>query len=137
MENLNLTGKSETASEAAGNMAAQVATSATNLLDATKAASKNIGVVAHQEVTSLRADLDNLIAHLASFSELELIAAKENILAKVEATKVAAKGVTADVSQQFNRGVGATTDYVKERPLQSVGIATAIGVLVGMLISRR
>lgn len=137
MENLNLTGKSETASEAAGNMAAQVATSATNLLDATKAASKNIGVVAHQEVTGLRADLDNLIANLASFSELELIAAKENILAKVEATKVAARGVTADVSQQFNRGVDVTTDYVKERPLQSVGIAAAIGVLVGMLISRR
>ncbi|MDO8449128.1 MAG: hypothetical protein Q7T10_10035 [Rhodoferax sp.] len=137
MENLNHTGKSETASEAAGNMAAQVATSATNLLDATKAASKNIGVVAHQEVTGLRADLDNLIANLASFSELELIAAKENILAKVEATKVAARGVTADVSQQFNRGVDVTTDYVKERPLQSVGIAAAIGVLVGMLISRR
>lgn len=137
MENLNLIGKSETASDAAGNMAAQVATSAANLLDATKAASKNIGVVAHQEVTSLRADLDNLIANLASFSELELIAAKENILAKVEATKVAARGVAADVSQQFNRGVDVTTDYVKERPLQSVGIAAAIGVLVGMLISRR
>lgn len=137
MENLNLTGKSETASEAAGNMAAQVATSATNLLDATKAASKHIGVVAHQEVTGLRADLDNLLANLSSYSELELIAAKENILAKVEATKVAARGVTADVSQQFNRGVDVTTDYVKERPLQSVGIAAAIGVLVGMLISRR
>lgn len=137
MENLNLPGKSEAASEAAGNVAAQVAASAAHLLDVTKAASKNIGVVAHQEVTGLRADLDNLIAHLASFSELELIAAKENILAKVESTKVAARGVTADVSQQFNRGVGVTTDYVKERPLQSVGIAAAIGVLVGMLISRR
>ncbi|MDO9199395.1 YqjD family protein [Rhodoferax sp.] len=137
MENLTLTGKSETASEAAGNMAAQVATSAANLLDATKGAGKNIGVVAHQEVSGLRADLDNLLANLSSYSELELIAAKENILAKVEATKVAARGVTADVSQQFNRGVDVTTEYVKERPLQSVGIAAAIGVLVGMLISRR
>lgn len=137
MENLTLAGKNETASDAAGNMATQVATSAIQLLDATKAASKNIGVVAQQEVTGLRADLDNLLANLASYSELELIAAKENILAKVEATKVAARGVTADVSQQFNRGVDVTTDYVKERPLQSVGIAAAIGVLVGMLISRR
>lgn len=137
MENLSLTGKNETASDTAGKMAAQVATSAAQLLDATKAASKNIGAVAQQEVTGLRADLDNLLANLASYSELELIAAKENILAKVEATKVAARGVTTDVSQQFNRGVDVTTDYVKERPLQSVGIAAAIGVLVGMLISRR
>jgi len=137
METLNLPGKSETASDDAGDMAGHVATSAAHLLDATQAAGKKIGVVAHEEATGLRADLDDLISHLASYSELELIAAKENILAKVASTKVAAQGVAADMSQQFNRGVGATTNYVKERPLQAVGIAAAIGILLGMLISRR
>jgi ElaB/YqjD/DUF883 family membrane-anchored ribosome-binding protein len=137
METFNLLGKSETASEAAGNMAGQVGTSAVQLLDATKAAGKKIGAVAQEEVTGLRADLDDLISHLASYSELELIAAKEKILAKVESTKIAATGVAADVTQQFNRGVGVTTNYVKERPLQSVGVAAAIGLLLGMLIARR
>jgi ElaB/YqjD/DUF883 family membrane-anchored ribosome-binding protein len=32
---------------------------------------------------------------------------------------------------------GATEDYVRENPWQSVGIAAGIGLLLGLLISRR
>src|SRR5450830_556492 len=126
-----------TAADAAGNMAGHIGTSAVHVLDATKAAGKQIGAVAKEEVTSLRADLDDLTSRFSSLSESELIAAKENILAKMESTKVAAKGIASDVTQQINHGVGVTTDYVKERPLQSVAVAAGIGILLGMLISRR
>lgn len=122
---------------AAGEMAGHIGTSVVHVLDATKAAGKQIGAVAKEEMTSLRADLDDLTSRLSSLSESELIAAKEKILAKMESTKVAAKGIAADVTQQINHGVGVTTDYVKERPLQSVAVAASIGILLGMLISRR
>lgn len=126
-----------TTAGAAGEMAGHIGTSAVHVLDATKAAGKQIGAVAKEEMTSLRADLDDLTSRLSSLSESELIAAKEKILAKIESTKVAAKGIAADVTQQINHGVGVTTDYVKERPLQSVAVAAGIGILLGMLISRR
>lgn len=137
METYNDPSRSDTVAGAAGNMAGRVGTSAVHVLDATKTAGKQIGAVAKEEMTSLRADLDDLTSRLSSLSEFELIAAKEKILAKVEAMKVAAKGVATDVGQQFNHGVGVTTEYVKERPLQSLAVAAGIGILLGMLISRR
>lgn len=141
MEAFNFSDKNQSVSEAARNLAGQVGTSAGNVLDATKIAGRHIGAVAQGEMTSLRADLDDLIASFPSLSETDLSAAKEKLLAKIEAAKVAATGaaksVTDEVSQQFHRGVDVTTDYVKVRPLQSVAVATGIGLLLGMLISRR
>lgn len=137
MESFNFPNKSDTAAGAAGDMAGHISTSAVHVLDATKEAGKKIGAVAHGEMTNLRAELDDLISRLSSLSELELIAAKEKLLSKIESTKAAAKDVTADVTQQFNHGVGVTTEYVKERPLQSVAVAAGVGILLGMLISRR
>jgi len=58
--------------------------------------------------------------------ERTLVAAKENIIeleeTVVEKTKVAAK---------------ATDEYVKENPWKAVGLGTAIGVVIGMLIARK
>jgi len=121
----------------AGEMAGHIGASAVHVLDATKAAGKQVSAVAKEEMTSLRADLDDMTSRISIFSESELVAAKEKILVKVESTKVAAKGIAADVTQQINHGVGVTTDYVKERPLQSVAVAAGVGILLGMLISRR
>lgn len=126
-----------TTAGAAGEMAGHIGTSAQHVLDATKEAGKQIGAVAQGEMSTLRAELDSLISRISSMSDLELAAAKESLLAKIESTKVAAKGIAADVTQQINHGVGVTTDYVKERPLQSVAVAAGIGILLGMLISRR
>lgn len=137
METYNDPSSVDTVAGAAGNMASRVGTSAVHVLDATKTAGKQIGAIAKEEMTSLRADLDDLTSRLSTLSEFELIAAKEKILAKIEAMKLAAKGVTTHMGQQLNHGVDVTTEYVKERPLQSLAVAAGIGILLGMLISRR
>ena len=58
--------------------------------------------------------------------ERTLVKAKEDIIrleeAAVEKAKVAAK---------------ATDEYVKENPWKAVGLGTAIGVVIGMLIARK
>ncbi len=128
---------SATPSGAASQLGGQLGSSATHVLDATKDAGQQIGSVAKGEMAILRADLDNLVSRISSMTEHELAAAKEKLLAKVESTKIAARGVAADVSQQLHHGVDVTTDYVKERPLQSVAVAAGVGVLLGMLIARR
>ena len=137
METYNFPKNNETAAGAAGEMAGQISTSAVHLLDATKDAGKQIGAVAKDEMATLRSELDDLISRISSMSDLELVAAKEKLLAKIESSKVAAKGVASDITQQLNHGVGVTTDYVKERPLKSMAVAAGVGILLGMLISRR
>jgi ElaB/YqjD/DUF883 family membrane-anchored ribosome-binding protein len=58
--------------------------------------------------------------------ERTLVAAKDNIIhieeTVVEKTKVAAK---------------ATDEFVQENPWKAVGLGTAIGVVIGMLIARK
>lgn len=138
MDTFNFPNKNPAATNgAAGDMAEHIGTSAVHVLDATKAAGKQISAVAKEEMTSLRADLDDMTSRLSSFSESELTAAKEKILAKIESTKVSAKGIASEVTHQIHHGVDVTTDYVKERPLQSVAVAAGVGILLGMLISRR
>lgn len=126
-----------TTTGAAGELAGHIGSSAVHVLDATKEAGKQVGTVAKGEMAALRAELDNLIARISTMSDFELAAAKEKLMAKVESTKMAAKGVAAEVTQQFNHGVGVSTDYVKEHPLKSVGVAAGMGLLLGMLIARR
>jgi ElaB/YqjD/DUF883 family membrane-anchored ribosome-binding protein len=68
---------------------------------------------------------EELKAAKAKF-ERTLVKAKDDIIrleeAVVEKTKVAAK---------------ATDEYVKENPWKAVGLGTAIGVVIGMLIARK
>ncbi len=137
METFNDPRSSDTLMGTAGNMASRMGSSAVHVLDSTKTAGKQLGAATKEEMSSLRADLDDLTSRLSTMSEFELSAAKEKILAKVESLRTATKGVTADVGQQLTHGVDVTTEYVKERPLQSVGVAASIGILLGMLITRR
>lgn len=126
-----------TTAGAASELSSHFGSSAARVLDATKDAGQEIGALAKSEMASLRTDLDSLVSRISSMTDHELTAAKEKLMARIEATKVSAKGVAADVTQQFNRGVDVGTDYVKERPLQSVAVAAGVGVMLGMLIARR
>ena len=136
MDSYNFPTKNDAAAEAAGNMVGEVRASGVHLLDATKMAGKKIGAVAQEEASTLRADLDDFITRLSSLTEQEIAATKEKILVKIEAAKMTAKNVSADVSQKLHHGVEVTSDYVKEKPLRSVAIATGVGVLLGMWFSR-
>lgn len=137
MEGFNFPNKSDTAAGAVAEMAGQIGTSAQHVVDAAKDAGKQITAVSKVEMSTLRSELDYLTSRISKMSDQELVAAKEKFLAKIEATKVTAKGVASDVTRQITHGVDITTDYVKERPLQSVAVAGGIGILLGMLIARR
>lgn len=42
----------------------------------------------------------------------------------------------SDARQQLDQGMEVTTEYIKERPLQSVAIAAGVGFLLGALLRR-
>ncbi|WP_394781145.1 hypothetical protein, partial [Undibacterium sp.] len=92
--------KTGTARDAAENLAGRVGSAAGNVYDATKAAGKQVGSVASDEMANLKADLDELIARLPSLSDLDLNAAKEKLLEQVASAKEAANQATLSAREK-------------------------------------
>jgi ElaB/YqjD/DUF883 family membrane-anchored ribosome-binding protein len=130
----NRTNDAQTAAE---NMAHHAGNAAQRVGEAAKSAGKHVGAVAGEELANLKADLDDLIARIPTLSDVDLEEAKEKLMAKVAATRESARSVAENAREQFDHGVECSREYVKDRPLQSVGYAAAIGFLVGLLMTRR
>jgi len=137
MERDTSTNTADDAQAAAENVAHRVGSAAQRVGNAAKTAGKQVGAVASHELENLRADLDDLISRLPSLSDIDLEKAKDNLMQKIAETKETARDVAHDAREQLDHGIECSRDYVKERPLQSVGYAAAIGFLVGLLTSRR
>lgn len=90
-----------------------------------------------EELASLKADLDALLGKASSLTDREFRIARDQLMMKFGSMRYAAKGLAAEATRQFNCGVDCTTDYVKEKPLQSVAMAAGVGLLIGALMRSR
>jgi ElaB/YqjD/DUF883 family membrane-anchored ribosome-binding protein len=57
--------------------------------------------------------------------------------AKLQAAKVQLSDLQDDAAEKARIAARATDDYVRDNPWQAIGVATAVGLLVGMLLARR
>ncbi len=89
-----------------------------------------------EELANLKSDLDALLSHASTLTDNELREARDKIMTRFSSMRYAAKGMATEAGRQFNRGVDVTSDYVKDRPLQSVAIATGVGLLLGAALRR-
>jgi ElaB/YqjD/DUF883 family membrane-anchored ribosome-binding protein len=129
--------KTDDARAAAENLASRAGTAAHKVGDAARSAGRQVGAVASEELANLRADLDDLISRIPSLSDIDLEEAKEKLMAKIASTQDAAKDLADDAREQLDHGIECSRNYVKERPLESVGYAAVAGFLLGLLITRR
>jgi ElaB/YqjD/DUF883 family membrane-anchored ribosome-binding protein len=117
------------------------------------------------ELLNLKSDLDTLMSRASSLTDIELHDARDKMMAKFGSMRQSAKDMAdrasqraseakqqfshkaseakqqfshkaSDAKQQLNQGVDVTTEYIKERPLQSVAIAAGVGFLLGALLRR-
>lgn len=140
MESENFSGKNPSPNGSNGSaslLASHAGTAAANVLEAAKNAGRSVSASAREELVQLRADIDDLTNRMPSLSDIDLNAAREKLAARIAAAKTASMNVAQNARRQFDHGVEATGEYVKERPIQSVSMAAAVGVLLGLLISRR
>ena len=89
------------------------------------------------ELSGLKNDLDALVNRSASMSDDELTQAHAQLMAKFSSVRYAAKGIASEATRQLNRGMESTTEYVKDKPMQSVAVAVGTGLLLGLLFKRR
>jgi ElaB/YqjD/DUF883 family membrane-anchored ribosome-binding protein len=102
-----------------------------------KGTAQRTGAALRSELSNLKNDLDSLVSRSTSMSDEELNQAHAQMMAKFSSMKSAAKGIATEASRQLNRGMETTTEYVKDKPMQSVAVAVGAGLLLGLLFNRR
>ena len=102
-----------------------------------KGAAQRTAASLRSELSGLKNDLDALVNRAPSLSDDELTQAHRQLMAKFSSVRFAAKGLADQATQQLNRGVETTTEYVKDKPMQSVALAVGTGLLLGLLFKRR
>lgn len=114
-----------------------MATASTTVEKKTRAAARKMDEVeVRGQVERIRSDLAGLKSAIADYS-----------VDRAHELGAAAKETASDVSEQTRRAVESLNDefvalerqlvdHVRRRPLQSVGIAAAAGVLIALLLKR-
>jgi ElaB/YqjD/DUF883 family membrane-anchored ribosome-binding protein len=102
-----------------------------------RGATQRSAATLRSELSSLKNDLDALVNRSASMSDDELTQAHAQLMAKFSSVRYAAKGIASEATRQLNRGMETTTEYVKDKPMQSVAVAVGTGLLLGLLFKRR
>jgi ElaB/YqjD/DUF883 family membrane-anchored ribosome-binding protein len=87
------------------------------------------GTGLRSELADLKKDLDALLAKAGTLTDRELREARDRMLAKFG-------DMSSTAREQLNYGVDVTSDYVRERPIQSMAIALGVGLLLGVATRR-
>lgn len=98
---------------------------------------KRAGTSLRTELGNLKSDLDTLLGRATNLSDAELRREYSRLMSRFGSLRTAAKDAAVQAGQQLNRGMDATSGYVREKPLQSVAVATGVGLVLGMLLHRR
>jgi ElaB/YqjD/DUF883 family membrane-anchored ribosome-binding protein len=83
------------------------------------------------------ADAEELLRATAGQMGEKAIIARERIQESLRAAKDKLSRAEEAVVDKTKAAARATDDYVHEHPWGAVGIAAAVGLVIGMLISRR
>jgi ElaB/YqjD/DUF883 family membrane-anchored ribosome-binding protein len=83
------------------------------------------------------ADADELLRATAGQTGEKLTALREKIQDNLAKAKDNLADMQADVIEKAKAAGRATDEYVHDHPWKSVGIAAGVGLIVGLLISRR
>lgn len=97
---------------------------------------QSTGAALRTELSNLKSDLDTLLARATNLSEEELRREYSRLMSKFSNVRSSARNMAAQANRQINRSMDATSGYVREKPLQSVAVATGVGVVLGMLFNR-
>lgn len=83
------------------------------------------------------ADAEDLLRATASQTGERIAAARSKAEESLRAAKVRLAEAQSSVVEKVKVAAKTTDDYVHENPWQAVGIAAAVGLVLGALISRR
>jgi ElaB/YqjD/DUF883 family membrane-anchored ribosome-binding protein len=83
------------------------------------------------------ADAEELLRATANQAGEKVAAARVRIQDSMDAAKVRLSELSNAGVEQARAAARATDDFVHDRPWTAVGVGAAVGVILGMLMSRR
>ncbi len=89
------------------------------------------------DMSAVVADAEELLRATAGQTGEKVAAARERIQANLAVAKERLVEAEQAVVEKTRHAAKATDEYVHDNPWKSMGIAAAVGVVVGMLISHR
>lgn len=82
-------------------------------------------------------DIEDLVAQATSLTGEDLAKLKNTMNERITLAKASLNELSENLVQKARKGAAATNTYVHEQPWTAVGAGAAIGLLVGLLVSRR
>lgn len=83
------------------------------------------------------ADAEELLMATANYSGEGLIAAREKFREKLNAAKGRLGDAQSIINHKAEDAAAATEQYVVDHPWKAIAIVGSVGVIIGMLVSRR
>ena len=90
-----------------------------------------------EDFKSVLADLEALLQETAQTGGERLTAIRAKAEQSLDAVKANMADAPASVLNKANEAATAADDYVQDNPWRSIGLAASVGLIVGLLISRR
>jgi ElaB/YqjD/DUF883 family membrane-anchored ribosome-binding protein len=90
-----------------------------------------------EEFQALVRDTERLLQHSASLAGEQAEELREQIRSSLGRARNTLHNAEDAIQARGKAAIDATEGYVQTHPWQTLGIAAAIGLLLGMLISRR
>ena len=90
-----------------------------------------------QDMKTVIADAEDLLRATANQAGEKISVARERIEDSLHQAKVKLAEAEALVSERAKEAARYTDEYVHENPWRAIGVAAGIGLLLGLLISRR
>jgi ElaB/YqjD/DUF883 family membrane-anchored ribosome-binding protein len=89
------------------------------------------------EWRDLVADVEDLLRKVANVSDAEIAQVRERVQRTLASAKSSASAGARRARGYAEDATHATEEYVRESPWTAVGLAAAVGVLIGFIASRR
>jgi len=89
------------------------------------------------EWSNLIADVEDLVKKVANVGDAEVARVRARVEKTLASAKSAAVEGASTVKGYARQATTATDEYVRESPWTAVGLAAAVGVLIGFIASRR
>lgn len=90
-----------------------------------------------REFRNFLADVEDLIKATSTLTGDELARNRERLTERVSEARESVEALGAAVEHRARRTAAVTDEYVREEPWKAIGIGTAVGFLLGLVLARR
>lgn len=107
------------------------------LLDDTVDSASRLRSAAGDEIEKLLADVDDLLGSIADVTDTDITRVRDRVEKTVAATRRKAEKSAKQALAQGREAADSAVGYVQDRPWTALGVAAAIGLVIGALSVRR